>query len=80
MTVVADMTPFHSEAERRGLRPVRMLTVLDAAAERGLVAGLPAVLDTLEQNTPFYVSKACKRVIEDMKQRDQQRKLGTPRD
>jgi len=62
------------EAQRRGLRPVRMLTVLDAAAEHGLVPDLSAVLDHLEQKTPFYVSAACKRVIEDMRQRDRQRK------
>jgi hypothetical protein len=30
-----------------------MLTVLDAAAERGLVPDLPTVLDHLEQETPF---------------------------
>jgi predicted nucleic acid-binding protein len=62
------------EARKRGLRPVRMLTVLDAAAERGFVEDLPAVLDHLEQSTPYYVSKECKRVIEDMKQRDRERR------
>jgi hypothetical protein len=57
-----------------------MLTVLDSAAERGLVADLTAALDILEQKTTFYVSKECKRALEDMKQRDQQRKLGMPLD
>ena len=61
------------EAQKRGLYPVRMLTVLDVAAERGFVEDLSAALDHLEQRTPFYVSKECKRVIEDMKQRDLQR-------
>ena len=78
--VLMDDTKAIQEAERTSLRPVRMLTVLDAAAERGLVADLTAVLDILEQKTTFYVSKECKRVIEDMKQRDQQRKLGMPLD
>jgi uncharacterized protein len=63
------------EARKRGLRPVRMLTVLDAAAERRFVEDLPAVLDHLEQRTTFYVSKECKRVIEDMKRRDRERTL-----
>jgi predicted nucleic acid-binding protein len=61
------------EAQKRGLRPVRMLTILDAAAERGFVEDLPSVLDHLEQRTPFYVSKECKRVNEEMKRRDRQR-------
>jgi predicted nucleic acid-binding protein len=68
------------EAQKRGLHPVRMLTVLDAAAERGLVAELSAVLDHLEQQTPFYVSKECKRVIEDMKRRDLVRKQSQDQD
>jgi len=62
------------EAQKRGLHPVRMLTVLDAAAERGFVDDLAAVLDHLQQKTPFYVGKECGRVIEDMKQRDLVRK------
>ena len=41
------------EARKRGLRPVRMLTILDAAAERGFVEDLPAALDHLEQMNPF---------------------------
>ena len=31
-------------------------------------------LEYLEQETRFYVGKGCKRIIEDMKQRDLQRK------
>ena len=62
------------EAQKRGLCTVRLLTVLDAATERGLVLNLPAVLEHLEQKTPFYVGKACKRVIEEMKDRDLKRK------
>ncbi len=62
------------EAQKRGLRPVRMLTVLDAAAEHGFVPDLSEVLNNLEQETPFYVGKACKRVIEDMKERDRARR------
>ena len=62
------------EAQKRGLHPVRMLTVLDAAAARGFVEDLSAALDHLEQKTPFYVGKECRRIIEDMKQRDLVRK------
>ena len=63
------------EARKRGLHPVRMLTILDAAAERGFVEDLSGALDHLEQKTPFYVGKECRRIIEDMKQRDLARKL-----
>ena len=46
-----------------------MLTVLDDAAEQGLVADLSEKLDLLERNTRFYISKECKRIIEGMKER-----------
>jgi predicted nucleic acid-binding protein len=62
------------EARKRGLRPVHMLTVLDTAAERGFVEDLPAALEHLERATSFYVSKECKRVIEEMKRKDGERK------
>jgi predicted nucleic acid-binding protein len=62
------------EAKKRGLRPVWMLTVLDEAAERGLVTDLSEKLDHLERKTRFYVSKECKRIIEGMKERDRERK------
>jgi predicted nucleic acid-binding protein len=63
------------EAKKRGLHPVWMLSVLDEAAERGLVSDLPEKLDHLVQKTRFYVSKECKQVIESMRQHDMQRKL-----
>ena len=62
------------EARKRNLEPLWMLQVLDEAAERGLVRDLSQKLEYLEQETRFYVSKGCKRIIEDMKQRDLQRK------
>jgi predicted nucleic acid-binding protein len=58
------------EARKRGLEPLWMLSVLDDAAEQGLLADLSQKLDHLEQSTSFYVSNDCKRVIEDMKRRD----------
>jgi predicted nucleic acid-binding protein len=63
------------EARKRGLRPVWMLTVLDEAAVRGLVSDLSERLDDLVQNTRFYVGRECRRVIDDMKQRDRDRGL-----
>ena len=63
------------EARKRGLRPVWMLTMLDQAAAQGLVSDLPERLDHLVQKTRFYVGRECRQVIEDMKQRDRDRKL-----
>jgi predicted nucleic acid-binding protein len=62
------------EARKRGLEPLWMLSILDDAAEQGLLTDLPQKLDQLEQSTSFYVSNECKRVIEDMKQRDRERR------
>ena len=63
------------EAKKRNLRPVWMLSVLEEAAQRGLVSDLPQKLDHLVQKTRFYVGKECKQVIESMRQRDLQRQL-----
>ena len=60
------------EAKKRGLRPVWMLSVLDAAAGRGLVTDLPQKLDHLVQKTSFHVGKERQQIIEIMKQRDLQ--------
>jgi predicted nucleic acid-binding protein len=62
------------EARKRGLEPLWMLSVLDDAAEQGLVTDLSQKLDHLEQSTSFYVSTECRRVIEDMKRRDRERR------
>jgi hypothetical protein len=51
-----------------------MLSVLEDAAEQGLVTDLPQKLERLEQSTSFYVSSECKRVLEDMKRRDRERR------
>lgn len=72
--LLMDDTKAIQEARKRGLHPVRMLTVLDAAAERGLIADLAEVLDKLEQGTPFYVGPKCKAIIEGMKRRDSERR------
>jgi uncharacterized protein len=62
------------EAKKRDLQPLWMLQVLDEAAERGLLRDLSQKLEYLERETRFYVSKGCKRIIEDLKQRDLQRR------
>jgi len=72
--VLMDDKTGRREARKRNLEPLWMLQVLDEAAERGLVRDLSQKLEYLEQETRFYVSKGCKRIIEDMKQRDLQRK------
>lgn len=87
MTVICDMGPIHylvllmddktgqRESRKRGLRPIWMLSVLDDAAERGLVSDLPEKLEQLTQHTRFYVGRECRQAIEGMKQRDLRRKL-----
>ena len=62
------------EARARGLHPVWTLTVLDEAAERGLIPDIAERLEHLEQKTPFRMNRECKAAIESMKQRDLERK------
>ena len=61
------------EAQKRGLTTVRMLTIVDWAAERGFIDNLPEVLDSMLNSTPFYAGKEVAKVIADMKQRDRER-------
>ena len=63
------------EAQKRGLKTARMLTVVDWAAERGFIDNLPDVLDSLLSSTPFYAGKEVSKVVAGMKQRDFERKL-----
>jgi predicted nucleic acid-binding protein len=72
--IVMDDKTGRREARKRGLEPLWLLEVLDEAAERGLIADLPEKLEHLEHRTPFYVGDKVREVIEDMKQRDLQRK------
>ncbi len=62
------------EVKKRGIEPIWTLQVLDEAAERGLVSDLSGTLERLERETTFYVGEKARAVIEDMKQRDRQRK------
>jgi hypothetical protein len=62
------------EAQKRGLKAVRMLTIVDRAAERGFIDNLPEVLDTLLNSTPYYAGKEVLKVVADMKQRDFERR------
>ena len=62
------------EAQKRGLKAVRMLTIVDRAAERGFIDNLPEVLDTLLNSTPYYAGNEVLKVVADMKQRDFERR------
>lgn len=62
------------EAKARGLHPVWTLTVLDEAAEHGLIPDITQRLEHLEHRTPFRINRECKAAIESMKQRDIDRK------
>ena len=62
------------EAQKRGLKPVRMLTIVDRAAERGFIDNLPDVLASLLDSTPFYAGREVLKVVAEMKRRDFERK------
>ena len=74
--LVMDDVKARREAKKRGIQPLWMLEVLDEAAERGLIDDLSERLEHLEGRTSFYVGQKARAVIEDMKQRDRERKLG----
>jgi len=73
--LIMDDRKARREAKRRGIESLWMLDVLDEAAERALIEDLPERLDHLVDRTPFYVGEKARAVIEDMKQRDKERKL-----
>jgi predicted nucleic acid-binding protein len=62
------------EAQKRGLKTVRMLTLVDSAAERGFINDLPEVLDSLLTSTPFYAGTEVSKVVAHMRQKDLERK------
>jgi predicted nucleic acid-binding protein len=72
--LIMDDRKARREAKKRGIEPVWMLDVLDDAAVRGLIDDLAERLDSLEHRTTFYVGERARAVIEDMKQRDDERK------
>jgi predicted nucleic acid-binding protein len=72
--VVMDDRKARREARKRGCEPLWMLQVLDEAAERGLIGDISQKLEHLQHQTNFYVGDKARVVIEDMKQRDLQRK------
>jgi predicted nucleic acid-binding protein len=73
--LIMDDRKARREATKRGIRSVWMLDVLDEAAERGIIDDLCERLEHLVDRTPFYVGEKARAVIEDMKQRDRERKL-----
>lgn len=62
------------QAHLRGIPTVRVLALLDQAAEEGLIHNLPRVLNDLENKTDFHVGKIANKIMNDMKQRDIERK------
>jgi predicted nucleic acid-binding protein len=73
--LVMDVVRARREAKKRGIEPVWMLEGLDEAAERGFLDDLSERLEHLERRTPFYIGEKARAVIEDMKQRDKERKF-----
>jgi predicted nucleic acid-binding protein len=76
--LVIDDRAVRREAAKRGLSTLWTLQVLDEAADRGWVRNLPAVLERLEHETPFYIGEVARGAIEAMKQRDRERKEAKP--
>jgi uncharacterized protein len=74
LVILMDDKRARREARARGLHPVWTLTVLDEAAERGLIPEITERLEHLEHETPFRINRECKAAIESMKQRDLERK------
>jgi predicted nucleic acid-binding protein len=73
--LVMDDSKARSEAKKRGIESLWTLQLLDEAAERGLINDLSARLEQLAGRTSFYVGEKARAVIENMKQRDNERKL-----
>jgi predicted nucleic acid-binding protein len=72
--ILMDDNTGRREAEKRSLQPMWMLQVLDEAAKRWIIDDLSEKLEHLEHRTAFYVGETARAVIEDMKQRDLERK------
>ena len=72
--LIMDDRKARREAKKRGIPSVWMLDVLDEAAERGIIDDLCERPEQLVDRTPFYVGEKARAVIEDMKQRDRDRK------
>jgi hypothetical protein len=68
------------ESRKRGCEPLWMLQVLDEAAERGFIDDLPEKLEHLQHKTRFYIGARARVVIDDMKERDRQRKQAQQQD
>jgi predicted nucleic acid-binding protein len=73
--LIMDDRKARREAKKRGIESLWMLEVLDEAAERGLIDDLSEKPEHLVGRTPFYVGEKARAVIEDMKRRDNERKL-----
>jgi predicted nucleic acid-binding protein len=72
--VVMDDMKARREVRRRGAEPLWMLQVLEEGAERGFIDDIFRKLEYLEHHTTFYIGAKARVVIEDMKQRDLERK------
>lgn len=64
------------EARKRGCELLWMLEVLDESAERGFIDDVSQKLEYLQRQTNLYVGDKARAVIEEIQQRDLQRKQG----
>jgi predicted nucleic acid-binding protein len=74
LVILMDDKLARRETRARGLHPVWTLTVLDEAAERGLIPDITERVEHLEHKTPFRINRECKAAIESIKQRALERK------
>jgi predicted nucleic acid-binding protein len=66
------------EAQRLGIRTARMLSLVDRAAELGLIDDLPSALHHLLHSTPFFAGQEVLRVVDDLLRRDEERRQRRP--
>jgi predicted nucleic acid-binding protein len=74
--VLIDERRGYKAAQRRGLRVITTLGILEEAAHRGLV-DFEKTVDRLDRETTFYVTEA---VLEEFKRRVRERTLAEGRD
>jgi predicted nucleic acid-binding protein len=68
------------EARKHGFAVLGTLAVIDDAASRGLIPDLPETVQRLVRGTNFRMNRTTEMIIQDMLQRDAQRKRTQERD
>ncbi len=73
--VLIDDKDARKAAQSRGFDVIGTLAILDQAAHRGFITDLPATIERLTKDTNFRVGKVTNKIIQDMLEDDQKRRL-----